>query len=100
VPGFRSDTRSFLLFNSFKKETTYDALDLSELIQEVSGLQALEYQMTRNLDELTLQRDMAKLSTTFRGRVYNLAGRLFAVYCVFRVVSVSPSLIGLHSILL
>jgi hypothetical protein len=76
----------------------HDFPDLSDLVQEATGLEALEYQMARNLDELRLQRDMAKLSASFKGKLLNLAGRLFTVYCIVRIISVSPSLSAFHMV--
>lgn len=57
--------------------------------QEIHGLQALEHQMTRNLDALRRRRDTARYAKTVQGRILNFGGRIFAIYCVFRVVSVS-----------
>ena len=57
--------------------------------QEIIGLEALEYQMSVNLDELKQSRDKAKFERTLYGRMFNIGGRLFAVYCVFRTITVS-----------
>ncbi|KAJ6578695.1 G protein-coupled receptor 89 [Mycena vulgaris] len=58
-----------------------------EHLQEVRGLEALEYQMTRSLDDLRQRRATAKFSNTFRGKLVNVGGRLFAVYCLLRFIS-------------
>ena len=58
----------------------------------MSGLQALEYEMARNLDALRQRQAHAKFSKTLAGRVFNWGGRLFAVYCVYRIFSVSTPL--------
>ncbi|KAF8154275.1 Abscisic acid G-protein coupled receptor-domain-containing protein [Crassisporium funariophilum] len=57
------------------------------LTQEIQGLEALEYQMSRNLEALRERRDTAKFASTFKGRIYNLAGRIFTFYCISRVFS-------------
>ncbi|GLB44430.1 putative the Golgi pH regulator (GPHR) family N-terminal [Lyophyllum shimeji] len=57
------------------------------LSQELRGLEALEYQMSRNVEALRARRDAAKYARTFRGRLVNAGAGLFAVYCVLRIVS-------------
>lgn len=61
----------------------------SELSQELTGLEALEVQMTRNFEALQLRRENAKFAGTLKGRIFNWGGRLFTIYCIFRVISVS-----------
>jgi len=56
-------------------------------LQEIKGLEALEYQMSRNLDSLRRRRESMLFSDTFRGKVFNLFGHFFALYCIFRVIS-------------
>ena len=58
----------------------------------MTGLQALEYEMSRNLDVLKQRQADAKFSKTVAGRLFNWGGRLFAVYCVYRIFSVSAIL--------
>src|SRR6188768_128751 len=57
--------------------------------QELQGLEALEYQMSRNLESLREKREAAIFASTFRGRIFHVAGTLFAVYCIIRIISVS-----------
>ena len=57
---------------------------------EIQGLEALEYQMSRNLYGLRQQREEVKFSRTLTGRLFYWAGRLFAVYCVYRTIMVCP----------
>lgn len=64
-------------------------------VLEIQGLEALEYQMTRNLQGLTQQREEAKFSRTLTGRLFYWAGRLFAVYCVYRIIMVCTSFFDL-----
>ncbi|PFH50378.1 hypothetical protein AMATHDRAFT_61214 [Amanita thiersii Skay4041] len=59
----------------------------SEYMQEIRGLEALEYQMARNLESMREFRNAAKFSVTFRGRLYRVFGRLFAVYCIIRTIN-------------
>jgi len=66
-------------------------LESSALAQEMQGLEALEHQMSKNLEVLRQQRENARFSTTLRGRVFSIIGHGFAVYCVFRIVSVSAN---------
>ena len=64
-------------------------IELTSATQELNGLLALEYQMARNLEALRQQQAEIKFSRTVRGKLFNLGGRLFAVYCVYRIVVVS-----------
>ncbi|PPQ71403.1 hypothetical protein CVT26_011118 [Gymnopilus dilepis] len=57
------------------------------LAQELRGLEALEYQMSRNLEALRERYEEAKFASTLKGRIFNLIGRVFMVYCIFRVIS-------------
>jgi hypothetical protein len=66
-------------------------LEMSSLTQELQGLEALEYQMSKNLEALRQRRDEVKFAGTLKGQVVNLGGRLFAIYCVFRIISVSAT---------
>lgn len=61
----------------------------SPVTQEIQGLEALEYQMSRNLDTLRERYATAKFAGTFKGWVFNVMGKIFMVYCVIRVISVS-----------
>jgi hypothetical protein len=65
----------------------------ASLSQELKGLEALEFQMARNLEALKERREYGKFSGTFKGKIFNWGGRLFALYCVFRVISVSCRII-------
>ncbi|KAF5329522.1 hypothetical protein D9619_009069 [Psilocybe cf. subviscida] len=57
------------------------------LALELQGLEALEFQMTRNLESLRERREAAKFARTFKGRLFNFAGRTFTVYCIIRIIS-------------
>ncbi|KAJ7607545.1 G protein-coupled receptor 89 [Roridomyces roridus] len=54
---------------------------------ELQGLETLEYEMSRSLDDLRHRRAIAKFSHTFRGRLLSIGGTLFAVYCLTRYLS-------------
>ncbi|EEB88668.1 hypothetical protein MPER_13367, partial [Moniliophthora perniciosa FA553] len=47
---------------------------------EIRGLEALEYQMSLNLESLRTRYERAKFASTFRGRVVGVFGKLFAAY--------------------
>ncbi|KAJ7590676.1 G protein-coupled receptor 89 [Mycena floridula] len=53
--------------------------------QEIQGLEALEYQMDRNLREMKGRRDNAYFYRTLKGRLYSLGFTLFSLYCLLRV---------------
>jgi hypothetical protein len=55
---------------------------------ELQGLEALEFQMARNLEALRERQEAARFASTFKGRLFNFAGRIFTVYCTIRVISV------------
>ncbi|KAJ8519301.1 hypothetical protein ONZ45_g3744 [Pleurotus djamor] len=65
-----------------------------ERLQELKGLEALERQMSLDLDALRNRRQAAQFSATLKGRLYNLGGSLFSVYCIIRVISSLYNLIS------
>lgn len=64
---------------------------MSGAMQEISGLEALEVQMARNLDAMKERRREVKFAGTLRGRLFMWGGRLFALYCVYRTIMVSST---------
>ncbi|KAJ7613720.1 G protein-coupled receptor 89 [Mycena polygramma] len=67
-----------------------------ENLQELKGLEALEYQMARSLDDLRQRRATAKFSGTLRGKLVNLGGRLFAAYCLIRYITCFVNILRLQ----
>ncbi|KAH6912215.1 G protein-coupled receptor 89 [Coprinopsis sp. MPI-PUGE-AT-0042] len=57
------------------------------LSQEIRGLESLEHEMTKQLELLRYRRDSAVYSSTWVGKVWDIAGRLFAIYCITRIFS-------------
>ena len=57
-------------------------------MQEISGLETLEVQMTRNVGAMKERRDEVKFAGTLLGRLYVWTGRLFALYCIYRTIMV------------
>ena len=74
-----------------KKKLTGES-ESSALAQELQGLEALEYQMSRNLDTLKQRRESARFAATLKGRLFAIVGHGLAVYCIFRIISVSVNL--------
>ena len=44
--------------------------------------------MSRKLEHLRARRSAALYARTLQGRIFNFGGWLFAVYCIFRIISV------------
>jgi len=57
------------------------------LTQELQALQVLEHDMTIKLENLRELRSTDEYSRTFKGRIVNFGRKIFAVYCVIRIVS-------------
>jgi hypothetical protein len=57
--------------------------------QELRGLEALEADMAQNAAAIQQRRALAVAASTPLGRIQTLSGRVLAVYCVIRLVSVS-----------
>ncbi|TFK19653.1 hypothetical protein FA15DRAFT_674243 [Coprinopsis marcescibilis] len=68
-----------------------------DLSQEIKGLESLEYQMAKNVESLKARKDSLAYGATWQGSIVNLAGRVFAVYCVTRILSCLYNLITLPS---
>lgn len=67
--------------------------EMSSAMQELAGLEALEYQMARNLEALKEQQREAAYAATLRGRLMHWGGCLFAVYCVTRILVALANLV-------
>ena len=63
-------------------------LELTAIQREIDGLLALEYQMERKLDNMKQVYSNARHAKTLHGYSLLWFGRMFAVYCVFRTLSV------------
>ena len=48
--------------------------------------------MSRRFEALLQRRDAARLARTLKGRILNIGGRIFSVYCIIRIVSVRTTL--------
>jgi hypothetical protein len=76
----------------------------SAILQEIDGLVALEAQMSSNLEALRERRAEIEFKRTIKGKIWTVVGKVFAVYCVVRIISVchffSPCLILIFSTLL
>ncbi|KAF9497388.1 hypothetical protein BDN71DRAFT_1444856 [Pleurotus eryngii] len=66
-------------------------------LQELKGLEALEHQMSLDLNALRQRRQTAIFSATLKGRLYNLGGRLFSIYCIIRVISSIVNIVSSRS---
>ena len=97
--GQLTKRRGFLVWGQASAEATVvrSSLYLPEVgflwsgisvAQELQGLEALEYQMSRNLEALRERRETARFNRTFKGRAFNVMGRIFTIYCIMRVFSV------------
>ncbi|KAL0065618.1 hypothetical protein AAF712_007396 [Marasmius tenuissimus] len=70
-----------------------------DLTLEIRGMEALEYEMSQNLDDLRQRHERAKFASTFRGRLLGVFGKVFAAYCVVRIISSLINLITPHFLL-
>lgn len=68
--------------NPFGGETEHSAIR-----KEIQGLEALVYQMSRNVEHLQQRRTTHLYASTIRGRVWIWLGGAFALYCGFRVIN-------------
>ncbi|KAG8818078.1 hypothetical protein FRC19_010881 [Serendipita sp. 401] len=59
----------------------------SAIHQEINGMMALESQMARNLESLQARRAALQFRETWKGRIFVAIGKVFAIYCVFRIIS-------------
>ncbi|KAG8808241.1 hypothetical protein FRC17_004037, partial [Serendipita sp. 399] len=59
----------------------------SAILQEINGMMALESQMTRNIESLKAKRAEIQFRQTWKGRVFVAIGKVFAIYCIFRIIS-------------
>jgi len=50
--------------------------------------------MSKNLEVLQQRRENARFSTTLKGKAFSVIGHGFAIYCVFRIISVGVNVPG------
>ncbi|KAF9559011.1 hypothetical protein CPC08DRAFT_709138 [Agrocybe pediades] len=67
------------------------------LSQELAGLTALEQQMSRNLEALRERYDAAVYSSTLRGKIWALIGRLVMIWCLWKGASATYNIVFVHS---
>lgn len=67
--------------------------EAAEISRELSGLAAVEVQVSRSLAAMRMQRQRQKFSSTLQGRIFNLVGFIFAIYCVARIVMCMTSIL-------
>lgn len=60
--------------------------------QEVAGLQEVCSALFLEVNEMKEERVAIRKSKTLKGRFFNLVGHGFVVYCVYKMVMVSPHL--------
>lgn len=64
-------------------------LETTSLTQEITGLEALEVQMSRRVKAFKTNQDRAAFGRTIRGRIWNFfGGWAFGGYCAYRIVNV------------
>ena len=61
----------------------------ASLRQEITGLEALEREMSRNLERMKAQQARAAYDRTVGGRIWAGVGVGIGVYCVYRIFVVS-----------
>ncbi|EMD35045.1 hypothetical protein CERSUDRAFT_85781 [Gelatoporia subvermispora B] len=66
---------------------------LTSATQELRGLEALESQMSQNVEVLKQRQAEAKYAKTMSGKLLNWGGRLFAIYCVYRIIITAIDLV-------
>lgn len=59
--------------------------------REVEGLEMMEQQVAKSLEAMKLRRKRQRFAQTFRGKVYNFIGIIFAFYCIARVATCTTS---------
>lgn len=59
--------------------------------QEVAGLQEVCSALFLEVNEMKEERVAIRKSKTLKGRFFNLVGHGFVVYCVYKMVMVSPT---------
>ena len=52
--------------------------------------------MSRNLDVLKQRQADVKFAKTVAGRLFTWGGRVFAAYCVYRILSVRPTVLLMY----
>ncbi|KAK4685669.1 hypothetical protein P7C73_g4469, partial [Tremellales sp. Uapishka_1] len=67
-------------------DVAYVVIETASLQAELRGLQAMERQVARSLSAMKARKRRQGFGQTLRGKAYNVAGYIFAIYCVARVL--------------
>lgn len=67
--------------------------EASEIARELEGLAAVEVQVSRSLSAMRMRMQRQKFSSTLQGRIFNLVGFVFAIYCIARIVMCMTSIL-------
>ncbi|KAL0575276.1 hypothetical protein V5O48_006693 [Marasmius crinis-equi] len=70
-----------------------------DLALELKDLQALESEMSLNLEDLRSRYARVEFASTFRGRILTVCGKVFAGYCVIGIISAIINLTIPHFLL-
>ena len=84
-PIAHQDSRGFV---SRMFSTSPHAAKITSLQAEISGLQAMDMQMSRDVQLLRKRKEINELGKTFWGKLMQGLGWGFSAYCVYRVAVV------------
>lgn len=73
-------------FSSVLKSVGFKNDESTQLRTEIDALEMLTGQLSRDVNDVRTQLQRTKFSSTLRGRVVNMFGYIFSLYCIYRVV--------------
>jgi len=90
-PSFIS--RLFNSFNGSPSELSVLENDIRGLEVEISGLEEMRRELFTEINDLHEGRARMKVSKTWKGRLFNLIGYLFSMYCIYKMFMASINII-------
>jgi hypothetical protein len=81
------------MWNIFSGINSSSSENMSALQNEVSALEELSRQLFIEYVDLSELRDRAVYSRTLKGRYFDIVGRFFSIYCVYKIVMCTINII-------
>ena len=71
------------------KVLIYKCVEITLLQTEIEQLQGLVVNMKSDLDELERGRAKSRFSQTWKGQIWGVVDKIFAIYCIYKLTVVS-----------
>ena len=68
--------------------TSFGRSEIKSLEGEIAGLEALDSQMSNDLQLMRRRKEISEMGKTWSGKIRQAMGWMFSLYCVYRIIMV------------